>query len=354
MKGNKFIKVILGIIATILIIVFGYLAFMVITDYKPESEVTIEVENNAKVAIKKNEEISITTFNTGYCGTDKDVDFFMDGGTKSRSISKEKTVENLDGIINEIESLNSDIYLLQEVDKKATRSYKINQYEALKENFKDYGLMFATNYKVPWVPIPLSEPHGQVLAGLTTMSKYNVENTIRYDLPGKEKFIRQLAELDRCMMVHRIPVEGNKDLVVINAHLSAYDEGGKIRSEQLGFVKQFLEAEYKKDNYVIIGGDWNQQIPGTDFSKFETNQEKPNWLQDIPKDFAPSGFNWAYDDSVPTSRTMDIVYKKGENLLSVIDGFLVSDNIEISNVSGKNLEFKHTDHNPVTIKLKLK
>ncbi|RDY23359.1 endonuclease/exonuclease/phosphatase family protein [Romboutsia maritimum] len=327
---------------------------MIITDYKPKSEVNIVNENNQSNKINKNEEISLTTFNTGYCGTDKDVDFFMDGGTMSRAISKERVNENVNGIINIMDKLNSDIYFLQEVDKSATRSFKVNQYEAYQNKFKEYGCMFAINYKVPWVPVPLSKPHGKVLAGITTMSKYNVANTVRYDLPGKENFIHQLADLDRCMMVSRISVEDERELVLINAHLSAYDKGGKIRVQQLGFVKEFLNKEYKKGNYVILGGDFNQQLPGTDYNLFKTTQEKPGWLQDIPKDFNLKGFNWAVDKEVPTCRTLDISYKEGENLLSVIDGFLVSDNIEISKVKGSNFNFKYTDHNPVTIRFKLK
>lgn len=354
MKGKSMIKIILGILAFFIIIIGSYILFMIVTDYKPESEIKINIENNKKRHIKNKDEISITTFNIGYCGTDKDIDFFMDGGTQSRSISKEKTVENLNGIISELQSLNSDIYFLQEVDKRATRSYKINEYKTIKEKFKTYGFTFAINYKVPWVPIPISKPHGQVLSGLTTISKYYIKESTRYDLPGKESFLVQLGELDRCIMVNKIPVKEGKDLVLVNAHLSAYDKGGKIRKEQLGFLSGFLENEYNKGSYVVVGGDWNQQIPGTHFTSFKTTQQKPNWLQDIPKDFKPKGFRWAYDKEVPTSRTMDITYKKGENLLSVIDGFLVSDNVDIIDVSGKDLEFRHTDHNPVTIKLMLK
>lgn len=354
MLDNKIFKVIIGLIMTLVVLVIGYIMLMIITNYRPKSEIDISIENNQSKKLNIDDDISMTTFNIGYCGTDKDIDFFMDGGTQSRSISKERTVENLNGIIKEMKTLDSDIYMLQEVDKKATRSYKVNQYEELKSKFRDYGFMFSINYKVLWVPIPLSNPHGNVLAGLSTMSKYNIKSTTRYDLPGKESYFRQLGDLDRCMSVHRIPVKNNKELVMINAHLSAYDKGGNIRREQLGFVKSFLESEYKKGNYVIIGGDWNQQIPGTDFNDFKTTQQKPDWLQDIPKEFNPEGFSWAYDKKTPTCRSMDIKYQKNENLLAIIDGFLVSDNIIVNSVNGKNLEFKNTDHNPVTINFKLK
>lgn len=358
-KGSRMIKknifkIILGIVVTVILILGGYLLFMIATDYKPESEITIDVEDNQSKKVAIGEDVSITTLNTGYAGTDKDIDFFMDGGTMSKAISKDRVHEDLNGMIDEMKKLNSDIYFLQEVDKESTRSFNIDQYEAYKNNFKDYGIMFAINYKVPWVPVPISDPHGKVLDGLTTMSKYYIKESTRYDLPGKESFIRQLAELDRCIMVSRTPVENGKELVLVNAHLSAYDKGGKVRLQQLDFIEDFLNEEYSKGNYVVLGGDFNQQIPGTDYKNFETTQKKPAWLQDIPSDFNPNGFRWIADESIPTSRTMDIKYKKGENLLSIIDGFLVSDNIDVTSVKGTNLEFKYTDHNPVTMNFKLK
>lgn len=353
MKNNVVLKIIGIFIIAVLILVAGYIIFMVVTDYRPEKEININIENNSKQNIEQNDELSITTFNTGYCGIDKDVDFFMDGGTMSRAISKEKVIENVTKIADIMKELNSDIYFLQEVDKKSTRSFNVNQYEEYKNKFNEYGEMFATNYKVPWVPVPITKPHGKVLSGIMTLCKYKVEDTTRYDLPGKESFFRQLGDLDRCMMVSRINVDSNKELVLINVHLSAYDEGGKVRVEQLKFVQEFLNKEYEKGNYIVLGGDFNEQIPGTDYKLFKTTQKTPNWIKEIPKDFLPKGFYWACDKTVPTSRTIDVPYKEGENFLSVIDGFVVSDNINVTQVYGSNHKFRYTDHNPVTINFKL-
>lgn len=351
---RKILKTVLCIFLALILLAGSYIGFMIATDYKPEEKIALDIENNVEKKLKTNENISISTFNIGYGTMDNTVDFFMDGGKMSRGVSKERTIENMNGIINTLGNLNSDILFLQEVDVKATRSYKVNELELLKNTFPEYVTTFAINYKVPWVPIPLSNPHGHVLAGLTTFSKYSVDSAVRYDLPGKSSFFVQLGDLDRAMAVHRIPVENGKELVAINAHLSAYDEGGLIRKVQLGYIKNILEEEYNKGNYVIIGGDWNQQIPGTNAFDFPTTEEWPDWLQDIPEDFAPTGFNWAYDKTVPTSRTVATAYTEGKNLLSIIDGFLVSNNIEVVSTVGTNQNFKYSDHNPVTITIKLK
>jgi len=140
----------------------------------------------------------------------------------------------------------------------------------------------------------------------------------------------------------------------VNAHLSAYDKGGVIRKQQLQFLKEYVQKEFEKGNYVVVGGDWNHSMPGTDPSIFKTKQGFPDWLKTIPEDFVPEGFKWAVDKNVPSNRTVDIPFEKDVNFLSVIDGFLVSPNVEVISTKGINLEFENTDHNPVLTELKLK
>ncbi|MFB6364179.1 hypothetical protein ACFCP7_08960 [Paenibacillus elgii] len=50
----------------------------------------------------------------------------------------------------------------------------------------------------------------------------------------------------------------------------------------------------------------------------------------------------------PSVRTLDTAYRPWINFLAVIDGFLVSPNVEIVDVTGHDLNFEHSDHNPVT------
>lgn len=210
--GKKLLKAVLCIFLALIFLGGSYIGFMIATDYKPEEKITLDIENTTEKKLKANENISISTFNIGYGTMDNTVDFFMDGGKMSRGVSKERTLENMNGIIDILKNLNSDILFLQEVDVKATRSYKVNELQLLKDTFSDYGNTFAINYKVPWVPIPIYKPHGQVLAGLTTFSRYNIESAVRYDLPGKSSFFVQLGDLDRAMAVHRIRVENGKSL----------------------------------------------------------------------------------------------------------------------------------------------
>jgi endonuclease/exonuclease/phosphatase family metal-dependent hydrolase len=330
------------------IFVSGFLLTMTITDASPDTITPLTVGKNKGVVAKTGTPFSITTFNIGYAGLDQRQDFFIDGGTMSRSSSEAQTWENLEHMGKFLREEDSDVIFLQEVNIKATRSYHINQVEYFSNLFSNYSSTFGQNHKVKWVPVPITKPIGSVHSGLVTLSKFYSTTSKRYQLPGKEKWPVRLFALDRCFIENRIPVENGKDLVLANVHLSAYDKDGLIRKQQLDFLQKYILEEYEKGNYVIVGGDWNHVIPGTDQSIFEVKEETPFWVQSLPEEFTPKGFLWGNDVTNPTVRNNAFPYEKGKNFVSIIDGFLVSPNVEIAEIKGHDLGFKHSDHNPVT------
>jgi len=353
----KRIITISAVVLIIPVIVFiGFLAYMSMTDYKPQGMIPLTAENNRYKTrmVGVNTPFSILIFNIGYCGLDKNQDFFLDGGTMSRSRSKEQTMTNLEQLASFIESRKSDTILLQEVDLDASRSFGINEYDYIKTRLKGHASTFGVNFKVPWVPVPLMNPMGSVHSGLASFSAFSISSSARYQYPGGEDWPRQVFELDRCFVENRLPVEGGRELVLINSHLSAFDKGGKVRKLQLAFLKTRITGEYKRGNYVIVGGDWNHALPGANPGLFKTTEDWPFWLQKLPDDFTPAGFTWGLDKNVPTVRTNAKPYVKGENFRVVIDGFLVSPNVTIVKVEGHDLDFEHSDHNPVIGVFKLK
>lgn len=348
-------KLLFNIIKIAIILFAFYMAIMIITDYRPKDIMDLSIEKNATLhKISKGKVLSAITYNIGYCGIDKDQDVFIDGGHGAGSESKEKTLENLKGITDFLVKENPDFALVQEVDTKSKRSFNVNQYEYLKKSLKDSSAAFALNYKVLWIPYPFLRPYGYVNSGIGTFSRYNISEAKRYQYPGKEMLLKRIWFLDRCFLTSRVSVESGKELIVINTHCSAYDKGGKMKLEQMKYLSQFIDSEYKKGNYVLVGGDWNQLMPGTDPKLFNMTGDMPNWLKTVPKDFLPKGFKWVADPTTPSNRSDDAPYEKGNNYLSVIDGFLVSDNIEVKTIKTYPLEFRYTDHNPVKIEFLLK
>ena len=95
----------------------------------------------------------------------------------------------------------------------------------------DYVSSFGKNYDTKWVPVPITNPMGYAEAGLSTFSKYTVQEAKRFQ-PGMEPWPKRLFDLDRAIVEYKIPVNNGKHVRLVNLHLSAYDEGGKIRNSK--------------------------------------------------------------------------------------------------------------------------
>lgn len=335
-------------------IVLLYLAFMTATDYRPPELLALEIRNNAAAVLEKGAPFSVLSFNIGYCGMDAGADFFMDGGRGSRSASPERTRTNLRRIAAFLAGEPTDLLLLQEVDRRASRSHRVDQLEELQKLLAGHGGIFALNYKVPWVPVPLARPMGAVESGLLTFSRFRASSAWRHRLPGKEAWPRQLAELDRCVSECRLPLKGGGELVLFNLHLSVFDRGGRIRRQQLDWLRERLLAEYRNGRHVIAGGDWNHGLPGSDPQRFPMTRAAPAWYMALPPGFTPPGFAWALDPDRPTVRASSAPYRLGESFVAVIDGFLVSDNVVVREAVVRNLNFANSDHNPVRAVFALK
>lgn len=350
----KIIKAVLILIGIIFVLFASFIIYIVANSFNPDEKLNIPISNNGVKEISIEEEIKITSYNIGYAGLDESQDFFIDGGKNSRAQSKEKVMENITNIIQIVDGTESDIFLFQEVDKKASRSYMVDQVEILKENYPNYAFVFGLNYKVPWVPVPIMNPMGSVESGIASFSRFNIKEANRFQLPGKENWLVQLFELDRCFLETRLQVDNGKELVVVNVHLSAFDKGGIIREQQLYYLKSYLEKEYINGNYIIVGGDWNHNFPLTEPEKFTALEEWPFWLKDLPENYRLKNFTWKADLDIPTVRTLAKPYKDGYNFKAIIDGFMISDNVETISVKTTDTNFKYSDHNPTTLTFSLK
>ena len=340
----------IGVLGVVIIIV-SVLAYYTIQEYRPDQIENIEVKSEGKL-LNVNQTIKILSLNTGYAGLDKSQDFFMDGGNMVRPDSQEIINQNLNGITNILKTYQSDVYFLQEVDLNSKRSYNINQIEYYENQLGLTGL-FARNFKVSYVPYPWP-PIGKVESGIMTMSQLQISSASRISLPESFSWPIKTANLKRCMLETRIPIEdSDKELVLINFHLEAYDSGeGKIAQTRM--LAEKLKAEYDKGNYVIAGGDFNQTFEG---SKEYPIVDKEGWVPGIiSKNDLPEHFDFAIGDQYPTCRLLNHPYTSDyeTSQVYIIDGFIVSDNIEIKDVENINDDFKYTDHQPVQLEVKLK
>lgn len=338
----------------LLIILVGafllFLVFATVDDYRPQ-EVTSHVNNNASDQISDTSGLDLLIWNIGYAGLDASMDFFYDGGEKMRP-SEEGVLHNMEGISNTLSSyLDWDYMLLQEVDKNSRRSYHIDEYELIKDLFKDYHFSFGKNYNVAFIPIPLKEPMGKVESGLMTISKYSPLSVERHSFPGNYSWPMKLFMLDRCFLVNRFETSNGKELIIINTHNSAYDDGS-LRTLQMSFLKTFLLGEYRKGNYVIVGGDWNQTphgfAPELPSHHFDTIN-----LTYVDEGYPGPDWTWAFDSDLPTNRRVTTPYDRSTSLTTVIDYYLLSPNVQLEEVKTMDMDFEFSDHQPVQLKVHL-
>jgi endonuclease/exonuclease/phosphatase family metal-dependent hydrolase len=354
---KKILKAFLIIITTLVLGFIGLIIYAMISDYKPEVKETIS-QSDSPAKLDDSLTLTLLTWNIGYAGLDKNMDFFKDGGTKV--ITPEENFRENISMIGDFLMNNDtiDFILLQEIDKNSKRSYRIDQYQRLSEILSGHFPSFAKNYDVFFVPAPPSNPMGKVLSGIATWSKFIPESSARYSLPGDFGFPTQLFYLDRCFMVNRYRIENGKELVLINTHNEAFDAGGKIRKAQMEMLREFVLNEYNSGNYVIAGGDWNQNPPGFKpafrMNKEFTGQIGNFYLMGIESDYMPEEWNWIYDPATPSFRTLITAYDLTTTPTSVCDFFLISPNMESVSVKCPHLGFANSDHNPVLIQVKLR
>lgn len=358
-KVLKAIGIILLLVALVAVTVVAYLT---VDEYRPGEVENLEIAGEATSQMAKGKSIRVMSWNLGYGALGDNADFFMDGGKMVYTADEERVKKNLDDIAAEVDKIAPDILITQETDLSAARSYFINEPQYLMEHSSAdvFGgnNTFAYNFKVSFVPLPMP-PIGKVHSGLVAFSKFRMNEADRLALPCPFKWPLRTFNLKRGLEVMRFPVDGSdKELVLINLHLEAYDSGeGKIA--QTKRLKQVLMDEVEKGNYVIAGGDFNQTFSNADISKYAALDGV--W-QAGSIDVSEYGddFRFLTDSGEPTCRSLDKVLADAQSKdysdfqYYVIDGYIVSKNIEVEQVYTDNLGFVCSDHNPLIMDFKLR
>ena len=353
--AKKLLKTVLIILGVILLCAAAFILWLSVTEFKPGDVTDVKIEANSEVSGLTpflDEEFSVISWNIGYAGLGKDSDFFMDGGENVSSADQDTVNASLLGIYKTLysDSEPATVFMLQEVDQNSTRTYGKNEVEALGINNSAYAL----NYSCKFVPYPIP-PIGRVNSGLLTTTVYDIDSAERISLPCPFDWPVSMANLKRCLLVSYLPISGtDSKLVIVNLHLEAYDDGeGKIA--QTKQLREFIQSEYEKGNYVIAGGDFNQIFPGglEKYPNTHTENWEPGQLSD---DIMPDGWTLAYDLKTPSCRLLNQPYDASDTENTqyyVIDGFILSPNVELISVNTLDEGFEYSDHNPVKIQVKL-
>ena len=348
---KKWVKILLIVLLAAVLLAAAYVAYVFISYHRIGNQTLTPVQTaDAAPSLAAGEEYTLVSWNIGFGAYEKDYGFFMDGGTESRAWSKECLTANMDAIAGYLKQQDADFYLLQEVDTDATRSYHVDEREPLYAALFDKSSVFCRNYDSPYLMYPLTKPHGASQSGLLTFAPVNIAAANRVELPVESGFMK-LLDLDRCYSVSRIPVEGGRELVLYDLHLSAYTSDGTIATEQLKLLLADMQAEYEAGNWCVAGGDFNKDLLGDSSVYFGAADQEYSWAQPIP-DGVFDGFDVQLvapldeSDPVPSCRNADSAYHEGQYVLTV-DGFMVTPNVTASDAAVLDTGFAYSDHNPV-------
>jgi endonuclease/exonuclease/phosphatase family metal-dependent hydrolase len=361
----KWLKAALWIVLGLAGLFSLFIIIEMLTDYKPDPIEKTENSGNAREISEADSILSIFTWNIGYFGLGKDCDFFYDGGKMTRP-EKAQYLKYSAQALKYLERISkSDFYFFQEVDLNSERSYHDDQVDKIRGIFPGYESAVAVNYKVHFVPMPPRKPMGKVKSGLLSFSAFASSENSRYSFPGGYGWPTQLFMLDRCFLLKRIPLPSGKDLVLINTHNEAFDDGSQ-RKQQMSLLNNVMLAEYAAGNYVVTGGDWNQnpvgyadaiagaegtgELPGT----FSTRDNARLIEPAIEPDFFPEGWQWVFDPEVPSNRDVNQPYIRGKTPTTIIDFFVVSPNVSVVDIKTDDLGFEWADHQPVRMKFIIK
>ncbi len=350
----KLLKTVAVFLAVLIGLMAAGLLVLTIAEYRPSETEAVSSVGTASASLHAGDKVRIVSWNLGYGALGDNADFFMDGGTKVVTADAARMRQNLEDISGFLSAEAPDLAFLQETDLNSDRSHHIDQRTMLAQAFSGYESQFAYNFNAMYVPYPVP-PIGHVQSELLTFSSYPSASVSRIQLPCPFSWPIRLVNLKRCLLVSRIPVEGlDKELVAVNLHLEAYDDGsGKIA--QSAMLAGFLKAELDKGNYVIVGGDFNQVFSNVDTGRWPV--KKGMWVPGFidVKDFDPC-LNLLMDDRVPTCRSLDrplIGADLADFQFYMIDGFMVSDNLQVERLETVGLGFKASDHNPVRLEVTL-
>ena len=353
---KKVLKIAGILLLAVLTAVLCYVGYVFGTYSRIEDNQTLDVTHGSAgvTAAEAGTAYKILSWNIGFGAYEEDFGFFMDGGAESRAWSKERLEKNIDAIGKTIAAQDADVMLLQEVDFDSDRSYHVDEALALRTSD---GLdvctdsVFAVNYHSAYLFYPITKPHGASNSGILTMSRLKIQRAVRRSLPV-ETGVTKLLDLDRCYSVSKLPVSNGKQLCLYNLHLSAYTSDGKIADEQLELLLCDMQAEYEAGNYVVGGGDFNKDLlEGGSEAYFGVSTGDYTWAQPIRFDLlektdirllAPQG----KDGAAPTVRNADGPYHDGQ-LVLIVDGFLVSPNVQVTDSEVVSTGFAYSDHNPI-------
>ncbi len=309
----------------------------------------------------------VMTWNIKYAGGK--IDFWWACFDDRVLMTEEETLGNLERLVEKINAAQPDILLLQEVDVDSKRSAYINQMQYLLDHTDmNYGV-YASMWRVQFVP---SDGLGRADLGLAILSRWPLEDAQRISLALRtdQDPLTTYFYLRRCIVRAGVAIPGRDPLQVVNVHTAAFPQDDtKLR--HIDRFKEELDAIQASGDLFVAGGDLNSLPPGShrlkdfpdekcltgDFEGGDYTREAA-WLDNLYATYRPAvplgDFQNATDqspffsfgakpDSLGLSRKLDYLFTNG----TWVSGSAVTH----QDIIGPG--FALSDHVPLTARLVL-
>lgn len=333
------------------------------------------VNKNKNNTVMLNTTLDCITYNMSYGIMDPDFTYYKaenkmangssTKGGSSRATNKDRVIINANGSAELVgKGVNSsvDFILFQDIDVDSTRSYYVDQKEILTNSLSSMAGVFAETGSSNYVVSPISSPLGRTDSRMATFSDKYISFRIRYSLPSNSEFMTKYGTNDNCVILTRFKTTGSSMLSIINVNVGIYEDED-IRQKDLEALLKIMDYELNtKGNYCLVGGSFGYLLNGTD-GEFLNNMQSPSWSKNLPDSFNADVLNGigysiardevAIDQSIGTVRDMSVSYSKGGSFEAIVDGFIVSKNISVDNVSVIDNGYLYSSHNPVKISFRL-
>lgn len=333
------------------------------------------VNKNKNNTVMLNTTLDCITYNMSYGIMDPDFTYYKaenkmangssTKGGSSRATNKDRVIINANGSAELVgKGVNSsvDFILFQDIDVDSTRSYYVDQKEILTNSLSSMAGVFAETGSSNYVVSPISSPLGRTDSRMATFSDKYISFRIRYSLPSNSEFMTKYGTNDNCVILTRFKTTGSSMLSIINVNVGIYEDED-IRQKDLEALLKIMDYELNtKGNYCLVGGSFGYLLNGTD-GEFLNNMQSPSWSKNLPDTFNADVLNGigysiardevAIDQNIGTVRDMSVSYSKGGSFEAIVDGFIVSKNISVDNVSVIDNGYLYSSHNPVKISFRL-
>jgi endonuclease/exonuclease/phosphatase family metal-dependent hydrolase len=287
--------------------------------------------------------LELITWNLGYGGLGAGSDFIADGGSRAFPPSRAAVKANVAGISDFLARQNADVVALEELAHAGPVNYWVNLKARVDAALSARDRLFFADFKTRLAPWPLAMSHGQGI-----YSRFAIESAHVVSLPAENSGILGVKRRYGATVAR---LAGPARWTVVVTHLAAFDADAGVRTRQLRELLGWADREYKTGRHVVIGGDFNLQLVDTHFPN-TTERKYLFWIFPFPRDALAPGWRIAADPRAPSVRTNERPYRRGENYTTIIDGFLLSPNVTLEEVDCIDLDFQHSDHNPVRARLR--